>query len=396
MVQSDQKPVHICFVAPKAYSALSVAADARHIGGAEVQQTLIAQGLLNLGYRVSFIVQDHGQPDAFEAKGITVYRSYRPDAGLPHARFLHPRLTGLWSAMTRADADVYYQRTSDPLTGIVAAFARAHRRPFVFSVGHDGDCNPDLPFCHGRRERILYLFGLKRANAIVAQTLRQKQQLLAHYGIEATVIHSCVALSTGQPRVSPAAIGLRPRLLWVGRFAPEKRLELLLDVAPRCPRVDFVVIGDGPPDDYVRQLTRRAAAIANVRLAGYVPHRQMPQYYQTAVALICTSSSEGFPNVFLEAWVRGLPLVTTFDPDDIVAHGRFGIVAHHADTLVDAVNRIAFDRRLWSQMSDASYDYSRQHHTIEVVSRSYDTLLRTLCETAAPLRRRGHASFLLR
>src|SRR6266850_697450 len=133
---SGQKPVHICFVAPKAYSVLSGGVDLRHIGGAEVQQTLVARGLVELGYRVSFIVQDHGQPRASQVNGITVYPSYIPNAGWRHLRFLHPRLTRLWSAMMRADADVYYQRTSDSLTGIVAAFTRTYQRGFLFALGH--------------------------------------------------------------------------------------------------------------------------------------------------------------------------------------------------------------------------------------------------------------------
>jgi hypothetical protein len=72
------------------------------------------------------ISMDYGQPDGCERDGIRIHNMHAPDAGVRVIRFVHPRLTSLWKALKRADADVYYQRTAAVYTGFLAAFCRLH------------------------------------------------------------------------------------------------------------------------------------------------------------------------------------------------------------------------------------------------------------------------------
>jgi hypothetical protein len=65
--------------------------DLRHIGGAEVQQRLLARELLKRGFDVSFVTLDHGQPDEVRHDGIRVLKTYTKEEKMPGLRFLHPR-----------------------------------------------------------------------------------------------------------------------------------------------------------------------------------------------------------------------------------------------------------------------------------------------------------------
>ena len=112
----DCKP-HICFVAPNAYPILAGDQDIQRVGGAEVQQVIIAKGLAGRGYRVSMICLDFGQGNQIEIDGIRVFRTFRLDEGWPVLRFVWPRLFRIWSCLKRADADIYYQRAAGMLTG---------------------------------------------------------------------------------------------------------------------------------------------------------------------------------------------------------------------------------------------------------------------------------------
>src|SRR5262245_66590268 len=65
----------ICFVTPNGYAVLSGDSSVRHIGGAEMQQALLARELARRGYRVSFVVLDHGQDDGIDLDGIRVLKA---------------------------------------------------------------------------------------------------------------------------------------------------------------------------------------------------------------------------------------------------------------------------------------------------------------------------------
>ena len=98
----------ICFVGFSNLAVLAPEVDPSSASGEPLQHTLLATALARRGHRVSMVVLDHGQPDGAVWDGVQTFKAYARGAGLPVLRFVHPRWTGLVSALSRADADVYY------------------------------------------------------------------------------------------------------------------------------------------------------------------------------------------------------------------------------------------------------------------------------------------------
>jgi glycosyltransferase involved in cell wall biosynthesis len=366
--QTNCRP-SICFISLDNFAALVDDPKFGHIGGAEIQQALIGRNLAKRGYRVSFITFDHGQDDEMEIDGIRIIKAYDQDVGIPVLRFLYPRLTSLWRAMSRADADIYYQRTGDSITGIAAAFCRRHHRKFVFAVASEVGCVVSLPYYTARHQRVFYRYGLRQANLVIAQTATQQRLLCENFGINSTVIPNCAPdYGRYEGGTDAVASNREKRLLWIGGFHPIKQPELLLDIAEQLPDLQFDVVGDGNNEsEYVQRLRSRAKSIPNVYLHGAVPHAHVQPFFRRTSALICTSHAEGFPNIFLEAWCHGLPIVSTFDPDSVIVDHGLGIVAKDVSGLVAGIRKmmdLPEHRRIASR---SAREYYLQNHTEEQI-----------------------------
>src|SRR5258708_34506040 len=112
------------------------------IGGESVQQTLLARALAQLGHRVSMVVADYGQEDGAQWHGVRTFKAYGSKDGFPVLRFLHPRWTGLWAALARADAHLHSTSCAGGLGGLVPRFCKRPRPRFVFPPAPDSDSHP--------------------------------------------------------------------------------------------------------------------------------------------------------------------------------------------------------------------------------------------------------------
>jgi len=365
-------PLRVCFVGLRCYDLLTRALHPRYMGGAERQQVFLARGLAAKGHKVAFVTLDHGQDDGVWHDGIQIFKAYADHQGMRGVRFV-PRWGGLAAAMRRAGSDIYHQIAGDLQTGQVAAWCRLRGRRFVFSLASEGDSDPALPLLPTVRQRLLYRFGLRCADAAIAQTESQRKRLCAAFGAGSTVIRNCTPDVAFDPAVIQArARDARPRILWVGRLVPLKRLEILLDLAAARPAWEFQVIGSGDPNqEYVRRLESRAKMLSNVSLHRDATDEQLHQAYLRAHMLVCTSSVEGLPTTFLEAWARALPVVSTVDPDGLIA-------AHHLGAATTPENLVEAIAGVLGQVRDGLPERVRAHyvatHTVEPFVAAHERL----------------------
>lgn len=110
-------------------------------------------------------------------------------------------------------------------------------------------------------------------------------------------------------------------VLFVGRLAPEKGVDVLLEAAHGLD-ADVVIAGSGPEDERLR-----AAAPANVRFVGNVDRDELPAWYAAADVFCLPSRSEPWGMPLNEGATAGLPLVATESVGaawDLIEDGRNG------------------------------------------------------------------------
>ena len=375
------KKPHICFVAPETWPLIAGWKNIPVIGGAEVQQSLIAPALAARGYKVSMVTLDHGQGDGVEVKGVKVYTMHKPDEGVPVLRYFHPRLTGLWNAMKRADADIYYHRTAAAITGFVALFCQRHGRRAIYSGASDKDFIPGTQDIAFARDRWLFDYGLKHVDRVFCQNDRQIKRLQGNYGIEGVLVPN-----TYSPP-EDARADREGYVLWIATIRQQKRPHFALDIARRLPHRRFVIVGapDAAPKEaaYVAEFMEQAKALPNVDYRGFVPFEQADRIFDGAALVLNTSTYEGFPNIFLQAWARGIPAVGFVDTGSRCPEGRpiYDLASDTADAAVK-VERLLSDEAAWLEASARSRAHFEEKHSLHAVLDLYEKELGRLARTA--------------
>ena len=103
-----------------------------------------------------------------------------------------------------------------------------------------------------------------------------------------------------------------PVLLYVGRLSPEKGVaDLLHAIALLKTPVRLNIIGDGVQRDELRQLALALNLDGIVNWLGLKKPEEIPAQMAQADLLCLPSHMEGVPNVALEAFACGLPVVGT-------------------------------------------------------------------------------------
>jgi glycosyltransferase involved in cell wall biosynthesis len=343
-----------------------------HIGGIERQQAMMAKWLVKRGWCVSMITWDEGQPQGAVVDGVCIIKICRKDAGTKGLRFFHPKWTSLVRALRAANADVYYHNCGGCETGQVALWCRRHGKKFVYSVASDPDCDPHLPKMELLRERLLYRYGVRHGDCIIAQTRRQQEMLRSGFGLDADVVPMPCAAPSDAPPLTRALPSAHGRVLWVGRVFEVKRPDRLLDIAEAHPSLAFDMVGPSYDTDYSRRIVERARQARNVALHGPIAWDEVWDYYRQAACLLCTSDFEGFPNTFLEAWSQGLPVVSTFDPDGLIARRELGLVAGDVPSLAAAIRRLLASPDLCGRLSRNARQYYLENHTVEAAMPRYE------------------------
>ncbi|MGA1326391.1 MAG: glycosyltransferase family 4 protein [Rubrivivax sp.] len=358
--RASARSLRVCFVGLENLPVLSRAYSRHGVGGEQVQHTLLARALARRGHEVSMVVGDYGQADAARVDGITLHKAHRLRGGVPVLRFFHPRLTGLWSALRRADADVYYLSCAGQQIAIAAAFARLHRRRLVFRIAHDRDCEPDALLVPHRHDRWMYGWGLRRADVVLAQSQQQAVRLKANYGLDSQL----AAMLVDPPGQVPSFEAREVDVLWVNNLRPFKRPDRLLTLARALPHLRFEMIGgtQSGHEAMYTQIQAEAQTLPNLRFLGPVPYHEVNGHYERARVFVNTSDSEGFPNSYLQAWRRGTPSVAFFDPDAVIARHGLGAAVPDDDAMAAEVARLATQREPWAAAHRRCLDFMDGHY----------------------------------
>jgi len=158
-----------------------------------------------------------------------------------------------------------------------------------------------------------WVHGFSQLNLCPSQVTKEKlaEQGIANLEIWGRGVNTDRFNPSFYEQVVKKKYGLEDKLilLYVGRLAREKNLELLVESLKELnsiyqEKIELVITGDGPLREQLE-----ADSPANVTFTGYLSGEELSQIYATADIFTFPSVTETYGNVVLEAMASGLPVV---------------------------------------------------------------------------------------
>jgi glycosyltransferase involved in cell wall biosynthesis len=258
--------------------------------------------------------------------------------------------------------DVVWLLGPHPLCLAFAALAALRRKRVTLGVRQDF---PTYVRTRHPGKRLVHLAGdlLEGAYRLMARrapTVVVGPDLAANFKRARHLLPISVSLVRDSDIADPAEAANRAwngdhTVLSVGRLETEKNPLLLADVLARLDGAGwrFQICGEGPLEGELRGRLRELGVEDRAELLGYLPiHGGLMDRYRGANAFLHISWTEGMPQVLLEAFAAGTPVVATAVGGVPEAAGDAALLIPpgDADAAAEALGRIASDPELRRQL----------------------------------------------
>lgn len=288
--------------------------------------------------------------------------------------------------LSEINTDIFLKMFTDPSTILLSWVARRRTLPYVLFMAHEVHCQKDAGLSFAGRYAVstltriamvtlgLYRWALKGAAHILVQNDRQREMLQANFHLSAADV-----IPIGHPVPQDLPPKARPPIaIWNARFQPWKHAELFLELAQRLPQHRFVLSGPTAEDrgtPYYQEIEARVRTLSNVEIFPF------PQEFETfmtfplfgqASLFIDTIEHGGFENTLIQAWLRGVPVISHFRSfDGLLEREGIGVSCNGAmDQLVQTVDELLSNTSAREAMGARARAYAmREYDVVPIAAR---------------------------
>jgi len=343
-----------CFIVPSFFH--------ENKGGAELQCYYLSQELLKRGWEVHYIREsrDKKSTGSQQKDGIILHEIKKRRNQL---RWLNER--SLLKIMNTIEADFWYCRATISYVKPLLRSAKLTGGKVIWACSSDSELRAPEKFnpssVLGILDRYNYrLFrkSLPHINHIVLQTKYQQKLLADNFALNGEVIYN------SHPKPVNTNIVRSNQILWVGRLQTNKHPEFFAQLAEKLQSSSYKFVAIGRPmKNYLEGLLlSHQEKLTNFEFLGEQDNYSVCNHISASKLLICTSDFEGFSNTFIEAWSRGVPVISLIvDPDDIIKTHNLGCVSNSIEQMYSDIVSLMDDSRLWTETSDRCQDFFQKN-----------------------------------
>lgn len=350
----------LCILIPNHWSAA--------MGGSEYQvQRLVGKLVADGEFDVLFLTRQCGQGHCPEGYKLLCMRGW--DKLLRYGFFFDAFNLLRW--LRRVRPDVIYQRVGCAYTGVAAHYASKGDCRMVWHVAHDEDVLP-MEGVRSPRDGFRWLekkfleYGVRKAHRVVAQTFQQGYFLQKHYNREPAAVIPNFHPLPGEEMTKKGMF----KVVWVANFKPFKQPEQFISLARDLNKLHekVICIMIGAPAHWApqwqRSLEERMAGVETLTYLGERPLEEVNRILAGAHLFVNTSIQEGFPNTFIQSWMRKVPVVSLHvDPDGVLERKGIGYCCKTYEKMLERVIQLVQNPALRNAMGERAQIHAFSMHS---------------------------------
>lgn len=157
-------------------------------------------------------------------------------------------------------------------------------------------------------------------------------------------------------------------ILFLGRVASEKSIDVLMDVMPSIfkdhPNYKFLIVGDGPSKKSLEEQAKKLNIENKVIFTGKVPWNEVPKYYNLGDVFVNASITETQGLTFIEAMAAEVPVVAKYAPNlsEFIKNNKNGILvkknADFKNAIIDVIENKNLKETIIKGGNETAKEYS--------------------------------------
>ncbi|GGG60136.1 glycosyltransferase family 4 protein [Bizionia arctica] len=365
-------------------------------GGAEVQANYLAQELAERGFHVSYICQT-----TITSKINTIERIDNI-----HVHFLRASGRFQWrdqykylEPLNAIQPDYILQRLSSNVTYVIGKYSSKNNCKLIWFCTDNKSPFSDFHASKFKERSTIKSLGILKYSLLLAsnklmdyyrnkgmnqvdiafsQNDFQKEKVKSSFGLKSH--HMISGHPLPEHGISISKRFQNKTILWCANFGAHKRPELFIELASKMVHTDykFVMVGGHSDKSYVEQLFSNKPK--NLITTGTLNFDEALCYFNEATIFVNTSApgGDGFPNTFIQAWLREVPVVSFgFDPDNIIFNNKLGYNVSQPDEAVKRIEDLLNNQAKYEKLSKNSYTYAIENHSIKKMTDNFLKVLQT-------------------
>lgn len=361
-------------------------------GGAEIQAWMLATALAKKGFHVSYLCKNpHPASDNMieESKHVTIWR-------VPPNKNKRKLIRHFWQMLEHIRPDLVIQRNSSYLLWSSAQYTWRNNKELIWICTDTFSAEKNM---HQKRIRFLlnqpnqHFKFLKRAYMLIdawrmdkyrskaiphvdycfVQNQAQEKSIQNSYGFNPGRI------LTGHPepkaQIPPEQRHRYNTISWAGNFGANKQPELFLELSEKDQNKTWQFIMAGSTYR-IKDAKAEISNIEKVQIKGRISQEEVNEILDQSFVFVNTSIYEGFPNTFIQSWLRGVPVISLgANPNGIIIEHNLGFVCQDIAEAYEKIQLLKENLHLYRELSVNARNYAMNNHTIEKMTTQFVTSL---------------------